>query len=228
MKIFKIIPIFFLFIAPVYGQNNIKDEVFDLAMNNMDEFVEFLSYPNDSSFSEDIYNLIEWTKNKFKSLDFIMTELETSSIPLLLAEKKIHDDLKTILIYLHLDGQPVDITRWNQEDAFKPVFKKNEKGIFIEDDWNKIASYNYSELDDKDIRIFARSSSDAKGPVMMLIQALKFMKLKNIDQEFNIKLMMLGLRPSSGFRSDFPASADRNGRRLDFRIRAGGSWMLRP
>ena len=190
MKIFKIIPIFFLFIAPVYGQNNIKDEVFDLAMNNMDEFVEFLSYPNDSSFSEDINNLIEWTKNKFKSLDFLMTELETSSIPLLLAEKKIHDDLKTILIYLHLDGQPVDITRWNQEDAFKPVFKKNEKGIFIEDDWNKIASYNYSELDDKDIRIFARSSSDAKGPVMMLIQALKFMKLKNIDQEFNIKLIM--------------------------------------
>lgn len=123
MKIFKIIPIFFLFIAPVYGQNDIKDEVFDLAMNNMDEFVEFLSYPNDSSFSEDIYNLIEWTKNKFKSLDFLMTELETSSIPLLLAEK-IHDDLKTILIYLHLDGQPVDISRWNQEDAFKPVFKK--------------------------------------------------------------------------------------------------------
>ena len=190
MKIFKIIPIFFLFIAPVYGQNDIKDEVFDLAMNNMDEFVEFLSYPNDSSFSEDIYNLIEWTKNKFKSLDFLMTELETSSIPLLLAEKKIHDDLKTILIYLHLDGQPVDISRWNQEDAFKPVFKKNENGIFIEDDWNKIASYNYSELDDKDIRIFARSSSDAKGPVMMLIQALKFMKLKNIDQEFNIKLIM--------------------------------------
>ena len=190
MKIFKIIPIFFLFIAPVYGQNDIEDEVFDLAMNNMDEFVEFLSYPNDSSFSEDIYNLIEWTKNKFKSLDFLMTELETSSIPLLLAEKKIHDDLKTILIYLHLDGQPVDITRWNQEDAFKPVFKKNENGIFIEDDWNKIASYNYSELDDKDIRIFARSSSDAKGPVMMLIQALKFMKLKNIDQEFNIKLIM--------------------------------------
>ena len=190
MKIFKIIPIFFLFIAPVYGQNNIKDEVFDLAMNNMDEFVEFLSYPNDSSFSEDIYNLIEWTKNKFKSLDFLMTELETSSIPLLLAEKKIHDDLKTILIYLHLDGQPVDISRWNQEDAFKPVFKKNENGIFIEDDWNKIANYNYNELDDKDIRIFARSSSDAKGPVMMLIQALKFMKLKNIDQEFNIKLIM--------------------------------------
>ena len=190
MKIFKIIPIFFLFIAPVYGQNDIKDEVFDLAMNNMDEFVEFLSYPNDSSFSEDIYNLIEWTKNKFKSLDFLMTELETSSIPLLLAEKKIHDDLKTILIYLHLDGQPVDITRWDQEDAFKPVFKKNENGIFIEDDWNKIANYNYNELDDKDIRIFARSSSDAKGPVMMLIQALKFMKLKNIDQEFNIKLIM--------------------------------------
>ena len=190
MKIFKIIPISFLLIAPVYGQNDIKDEVFDLAMNNMDEFVEFLSYPNDSSFSEDIYNLIEWTKNKFKSLDFLITELETSSIPLLLAEKKIHDDLKTILIYLHLDGQPVDITRWNQEDAFKPVFKKNENGIFIEDDWNKIANYNYSELDDKDIRIFARSSSDAKGPVMMLIQALKFMKLKNIDQEFNIKLIM--------------------------------------
>ena len=124
MKIFKIIPIFFLFIAPVYGQNDIKDEVFDLAMNNMDEFVEFLSYPNDSSFSEDIYNLIEWTKNKFKSLDFLMTELETSSIPLLLAEKKIHDDLKTILIYLHLDGQPVDISSGTKKMHLNLYLKK--------------------------------------------------------------------------------------------------------
>ena len=72
----------------------------------------------------------------FSSLPSTGSILETifriflNSIPLLLAEKKIHDDLKTILIYLHLDGQPVDITRWNQEDAFKPVFKKNENGFW--------------------------------------------------------------------------------------------------
>ena len=35
-----------------------------------------------------------------------------------------------------------------------------------------------------------KEASDAKGPVMMLIQALKFMELNGIDQGFNLKLVM--------------------------------------
>ena len=173
-----------------FSQREFKTEVFEQAINNLDEFIEFLSYPNDANYKSDIYKLMDWTENKFKSLDFKINRLDTETIPLMLASKHISDDYKTVLIYMHLDGQPVDLSKWNQENPFIPVYKLKENGKFVNYDSNKIANIDYETLEEKDIRIFARASSDAKGPVMMLIQAMKFMNSKNIDNKFNLKLIM--------------------------------------
>lgn len=173
-----------------FSQREFKTEIFEQAINNLDEFIEFLSYPNDANYESDIYKLMDWTENKFKSLDFKINRLDTETIPLMLASKHISDDYKTVLIYMHLDGQPVDLSKWNQENPFIPVYKLKEDGRFVDYDSNKIANIDYETLEERDIRIFARASSDAKGPVMMLIQALKFMNSKNIDNKFNLKLIM--------------------------------------
>ena len=173
-----------------FSQREFKTEVFEQAINNLDEFIEFLSYPNDANYKSDIYKLMDWTENKFKSLDFKINRLDTETIPLMLASKHISDDYKTVLIYMHLDGQPVDLSKWNQENPFIPVYKLKEDEKFVDYDSNKIANIDYETLQEKDIRIFARASSDAKGPVMMLIQAMKFMNSKNIDNKFNLKLIM--------------------------------------
>ena len=173
-----------------FSQREFKTEVFEQAINNLDEFIEFLSYPNDANYESDIYKLMDWTENKFKSLDFKINRLDTETIPLMLASKHISDDYKTVLIYMHLDGQPVDLSKWNQENPFIPVYKLKEDEKFVDYDSNKIANIDYETLEEKDIRIFARASSDAKGPVMMLIQAMKFMNSKNIDNKFNLKLIM--------------------------------------
>ena len=173
-----------------FSQREFKTEVFEQAINNLDEFIEFLSYPNDANYESDIYKLMDWTENKFKSLDFKINRLDTETIPLMLASKHISDDYKTVLIYMHLDGQPVDLSKWNQENPFIPVYKLNEDGKFVDYDSNKLANIDYETLEERDIRIFARASSDAKGPVMMLIQAMKFMNSKNIDNKFNLKLIM--------------------------------------
>lgn len=173
-----------------FSQREFKTEVFEQAINNLDEFIEFLSYPNDANYESDIYKLMDWTEDKFKSLDFKINRLDTETIPLMLASKHISDDYKTVLIYMHLDGQPVDLSKWNQENPFIPVYKLNEDGEFVDYDSNKLANIDYETLEERDIRIFARASSDAKGPVMMLIQAMKFMNSKNIDNKFNLKLIM--------------------------------------
>ena len=190
MKIFKPTALLLITSISLFGQREYKNEIFQQGLNNIDEFIEFLSYPNDANFESDMYKLIEWTENKFKSLDFQVDKLDTETIPLLLASKHISDDYKTILIYMHLDGQPVDSSKWNQENPFKPVYKLKEDGEFIDYDSSKIEDLDYNTIEDKDIRIFARASSDAKGPVMMLIQAIKFMNLNNIDRKLNLKLVM--------------------------------------
>ena len=190
MKIFKLTIILLFTSISLFSQREYKNEIFKQGIDNIDEFIEFLSYPNDANFESDIYELIDWTENKFKSLDFEINRLETKTIPLLLASKHISDDYKTVLIYMHLDGQPVDPKKWNQENPFIPVYKIKDNESFIDYDSNKIADIDYKTIEDKDIRIFARASSDAKGPVMMLIQALKFMKSNNINQKLNLKLVM--------------------------------------
>ena len=190
MKTIKIISISFLLFSSINAQIENKENIFIQAMENMDEFIEFLSYPNDANYKDDIYTLIDFIENKFNSLDFKTTRLLTETLPLLLAEREIDSDLKTVLIYLHLDGQPIDISKWDQDDPFSPVFKKKVKDNFEIFNWNDIKDYSYEELDNEDVRIFARSSSDAKGPVMMLIQAIRLMNSQNINQKYNIKLIM--------------------------------------
>ena len=141
----KLIKVIFLSIAvsiPLFGQREYKDQVLEQALNNIDEFIEFLSFPNDANFKTDIYKLINWTEDKFKSLDFKIDKLDTQTIPLLLASKHINDDYKTILIYLHLDGQPVDLTKWNQKNPFIPVFKINNNGKFIDYDSSNLKNIN--------------------------------------------------------------------------------------
>ena len=123
-----------------FSQREFKTEVFEQAINNLDEFVEFLSYPNDANYESDIYKLMDWTENKFKSLDFKINRLDTETIPLMLASKHISDDYKTVLIYMHLDGQPVDLSKWNQENPFIPVYKLKEDGKFVDYDSNKLAN----------------------------------------------------------------------------------------
>ena len=168
MKTFKILTLSLLVSIPIYSQREYKNEIFKQGIDNIDEFIEFLSYPNDANFESDIYELIDCTENKFKSLDFKINRLETKTIPLLLASKHISDDYKTVLIYMHLDGQPVDPKKWNQENPFIPVYKIKDNESFIDYDSNKIADIDYKTIEDKDIRIFARASSDAKGPVCLL------------------------------------------------------------
>ena len=52
---------------------------------------------------------------------------------------------------------------------------------------------NWSILDKKfhpDLRVFARSSSDSKGPAMAFITAMQILKAQNIQPKFNVKVIM--------------------------------------
>ena len=177
MKNFKSLFFTLLIILPASGQK-IKEEILANAMLNMDEFIEFLSLPNDANVKDDIYRLIDWTERKFQSLKFNTKLLDTDTFPLMLAEKKVNDSSKNILIYLHLDGQPIDVSKWDQEDPFSPVFKIRNNNSFSDINWDSIKDLSFDQLESEDVRIFARSSSDAKGPVMMIIQALKIYAIK--------------------------------------------------
>jgi len=146
---------------------------------------EILSIPNDAFYPEDIEKNVQWCERAFAQRNFKTSRLQTKAAPLLLAERKHEGALKTVLIYLQLDGQPVDSTRWFQDNPYKPTLKaKNSKEVWEKIAWNSIENYK------EDWRVFARSASDAKGPVAMFLAALDAVYSENIAPNFNLKVIM--------------------------------------
>lgn len=146
---------------------------------------ELLSIPNDAFYPEEIEKNVKWCEQAFQQRNFTTTRIETKAAPLLLAERKNKRAQKTVLVYLQVDGQPVDTSRWFQESPYKPALKKlNANGDWEEIPWNQIVDY------EDDWRVFARSTADAKGPVAMFLAALDAIAAEEIEPNYNIKIIM--------------------------------------
>ena len=174
----------------LFSQSNIENQIFDVGIESIESFKEFLSIKNDANFKNEMKPLIEWGINNFKKYGFEVERLETPELPLLLASKVISEDLNTLLIYLQFDGQPVDNSKWDQENPYKAVLKKRINNEYKIIDWSRLDNITFDDIKKEDLRIFARSASDAKGPVMMIINALEIMKRNNIELEYNLKVIM--------------------------------------
>ena len=96
---------------------------------------------------------------------------------------------KTVLVYLQSDGQPVDPTRWEQEDPYEPVLKaESSSGGSVEEiPWDRL--YSPREGNWRDWRIFARSASDSKGPNVQFLTALDAMRAAEVEPAFNLKVI---------------------------------------
>ena len=186
MKNFLIIIIIvFTFQNNILSQRKHQDTSKEEGLRSLVLFKEFLSIPNDARNKEDIFKNIVWSTNQLNTLGFTTKSLNTSSLPLVVASKIINEKLPTIAFYMHLDGQAVDPSKWDQESPWIPVIKKYNGSNWEELNWNEI----YADQNE-DIRIYARSSSDDKGPFLMFLTALRVLDIYKTPPAFNIKLIL--------------------------------------
>ena len=170
-----------------FGQSSKDLEMWAKNATNksFDMFYEILSIPNDANHLDDIELNVKWCEKNFAERGFVTQRISTPKAPLLLAERTFPKAKETVLIYLQIDGQPVDNSRWFQESPYTPVLKRqNSKGVWEIIDWAEIKNY------EDDWRIFARSTSDAKGPVVMFLNAMDVLEEKKLSPNFNIKVIM--------------------------------------
>jgi len=154
----------------------------------LQELREFIALPNDANYLEDIDKNIDWLETAFKSRGFSTQILETINTPLFFAERKYPGATTTVLFYMHFDGQSVDISKWSQKDPYVSTLReKSETG-----EWKSI---NWSKAEGKinpDWRIFGRSASDDKGPIVMLLNAIEAMDKNKIEGKVNVKVVLDG------------------------------------
>ena len=178
--------------ASSQSRKKILETTNEVIQSNWNNFFEMLSIPNDGYDTPNIERNIEWCEETFSRLGFNMERVKAESTspsmpnhPLLIGNKFISNKFKTVLIYFHMDGQPVDPSKWNQSDPFDPILTENINGGWVEIDRDRI-----NTNPDPDWRIFGRSTSDDKGPPMMLVNALEILEKLNKKPEFNIKLII--------------------------------------
>ncbi|QBA63530.1 M20/M25/M40 family metallo-hydrolase [Muriicola soli] len=153
----------------------------------IDELVQFVAIPNDALDEADINRNISWLTNRFNERGFNTSVLPTEGRPLFFAALPMEDEKPTVLIYMHFDGQSVDAAKWNQPNPYKVELKALDNEEF------KTISFDELKEDvNYEWRLFGRSTSDDKGPIIMLLNAIDLLRKDNKTIPFNIKVILDG------------------------------------
>ncbi len=158
------------------------------AKASLPQLKELLAIPNDAHHPDDMELNVQWCETHFAKRGFTTKRLNTPAVPLLLAERRsTQTNAKTVLVYLQVDGQPVDPTHWYQESPYEAVLKQQGKeGGWEQINWDKL----YTESINPEWRIFARSTSDSKGAVNMFLTAMDMIEVEDFEPNFNLKVIM--------------------------------------
>jgi len=171
----------FVFYATAQEEAQLKRQV----RQAINEICSFVKIPNDALEHADIHRNLTWLEKNFNARGFNSSILPTEGESLFFASFPTVDSKPTILFYMHLDGQSVDPSKWNQPNPYEVVLKSPEG-----DSWK---DHSFEELND-DIdynwRLFGRSTSDDKGPIVMFLNAIDLLKENGQEISFNVKIIL--------------------------------------
>ncbi len=152
------------------------------------EFVNLLRIPNVAADAEGVRRNAEHISALFAARGFDMELLESEGAPpLIYGARDSAAATRTIAIYVHYDGQPVDETEWTA-----PPFAPALYSRAITDGGALIGLPKTGEAVDPESRLYARSASDDKAPIIALLAALDALDAASIPLSSNIRLIFDG------------------------------------
>ncbi len=157
----------------------------------MRELREFLAIPNIASDTANIQKNAEHLRGMLEArgIETHLLSIEGRG-PVVFGKLEVPNAKRTVIFYAHYDGQPVDPAVWTDHAPFEPIlydglidaggrripFPANSETPHYRDDW----------------RIYARSSSDDKSPIVALLAALDALNEKKIPLAVNLKVIFEG------------------------------------
>jgi acetylornithine deacetylase/succinyl-diaminopimelate desuccinylase-like protein len=179
---------------PTIPPAQVADEVRNYRVANEDRIIreleEFLAIPNVASDTENIQ------KNAAHLVEMLEARgIETHLLPIsgrgpvVFGKLNAPDAKRTVIFYAHYDGQPVDPAAWTDGKPFEPVLRSDS----IEAGGKRLplpargpGAYN------DNWRVYARSSSDDKSPIVALLAAIDALRAQRIPLGVNLKVIFEG------------------------------------
>lgn len=153
------------------------------------EFTELLAIPNVASDTQNIRRNAAAIKVLFERRGVNTQLLEVEGAPpAIFGELNNPGATKTVIFYAHYDGQPVEPRKWLGERPFVPVLRTGPFEVAgREIEWPKAG-----EAYDPEWRIYCRSASDDKAPLIALLAALDALRQSNLKPTWNVKFFFEG------------------------------------
>ena len=107
--------------------------------------------------------------------------------PAVYGELKAKGASRTIVFYAHYDGQPVDRAQWNG-DPWTPVLRDGR----LEEGAREIPPAAWTSPLGPDWRLYGRSASDDKAPMVGLMAALDALRATGAAPSVNLKFLFEG------------------------------------
>ncbi|HEU4388214.1 MAG TPA: M20/M25/M40 family metallo-hydrolase [Blastocatellia bacterium] len=151
------------------------------------ELVEFLAIPNVASDSANIRKNAERLIEMMKRRDIRARLLEGDGPPSVFGELITPGAVRTIGLYAHYDGQPVDASKWAT-----PPWQPALRSAAIDAGGELITIPRAGEKVEPEWRLYARSASDDKAPIIAMLAALDALKAFGIKPVVNLKFFFEG------------------------------------
>jgi acetylornithine deacetylase/succinyl-diaminopimelate desuccinylase-like protein len=157
------------------------------------ELIELLSIPNVAADKPNIRRNATHLAAMLRRHGLTGEVLETAGNPLVYGALNVPGAARTLLFYAHYDGQPVAAAVWKQRDPFVPVLRTGrvDQGGRDVPDAATITKF------DENWRLYARSASDDKSPIVALLSAIDALKAAGLSPTSNIHVVLDGEEEAS-------------------------------
>jgi acetylornithine deacetylase/succinyl-diaminopimelate desuccinylase-like protein len=187
------------------------------------ELREFLAIPNVASDTANIQrnaaHLVEMLEAR--GIETHLLEIPGRG-PVVFGKLVTPEAKRTVIFYAHYDGQPVDAAAWTDGKPFEPALRTDsiERGgkRFPFPESGSRASAIYKD----DWRIYARSSSDDKSPIVALLAAIDALRAQKIPLGVNLKVIFEGEEEAGSTNLERTLEAHKNLLGGDLLITADG------
>jgi len=154
------------------------------------ELVELLEIPNLASDSANIRRNAALIMRMLEGRGASVRLLESpGSPPAVYGELPAPGATRTVVFYAHYDGQPVDSTRW-VTPPWRPVLR--DKPLPAGGREIPFPTPGTAAQFDPESRIYARSASDDKSPIVAMLTALDALRALGVRPSVNLKFFFEG------------------------------------
>ena len=147
------------------------------------ELIQLLSLPNVAANRADIAKNADLLTTMFERRGFQVSRWETKGSPIVFAKRDVANARGSVLFYFHYDGQASDPKEWTRGAPYSPA-------AFVGDKPATITAQSTGV--DPNTRIYARSASDDKGPIVAFLAAMDGLIATKATIPWSIRVVLDG------------------------------------